>query len=128
MGRSLKKGPYVVERLLEKVYKADQTGNREPIKTWARACTIVPEFIGKNFAIHNGKNFIKLYVTEDMVGHKLGEFAPTRTFRGHGGKGGQGRQEVRPSVSGGSPPAVGAIQRRRGEPALPKTRALGNRP
>ena len=89
MGRSLKKGPYVVERLLEKVYRADQTGNREPIKTWARACTIVPEFIGKNFAIHNGKNFIKLYVTEDMVGHKLGEFAPTRTFRGHGGKGGK---------------------------------------
>jgi len=86
MGRSLKKGPYVVERLLERVYKADQTGNREPIKTWARACTIVPEFIGKNFAIHNGKTFIKLYVTEDMVGHKLGEFAPTRTFRGHGGK------------------------------------------
>ena len=86
MGRSLKKGPYVVERLLERVYKADQTGNREPIRTWARACTIVPEFIGKNFSIHNGKNFIKLYVTEDMVGHKLGEFAPTRTFRGHGGK------------------------------------------
>ena len=86
MGRSLKKGPYVVERLLERVYKADQTGNREPIKTWARACTIVPEFIGKNFAIHNGKNFIKLYVTEDMVGHKLGEFAPTRVFKGHSGR------------------------------------------
>src|SRR5258707_15055820 len=90
MGRSLKKGPYVVERLLEKVYRADQSGNREPIKTWARACTIVPEFVGKNFAIHNGKNFIKLFVTEDMVGHKLGEFAPTRTFRGHGGKAGKG--------------------------------------
>src|SRR5205807_8958312 len=86
MGRSLKKGPYVVERLLEKVYRADNTGSREPIRTWARACTIVPEFIGKNFAIHNGKTFIKLFVTEDMVGHKLGEFAPTRTFRGHGGK------------------------------------------
>ena len=64
MGRSLKKGPYVVERLLEKVYKAENTGNREPIKTWARACTIVPEFVGRNFAIHNGKNFIKLFVTE----------------------------------------------------------------
>jgi small subunit ribosomal protein S19 len=86
MSRSSKKGPYVVERLLEKVERVDRVGQREPIKTWARACTIVPEFIGKNFAIHNGKNFTKLYVTEDMVGHKLGEFAPTRTFRGHGGK------------------------------------------
>jgi small subunit ribosomal protein S19 len=88
MGRSLKKGPYVDERLLEKVVRADSTGQREPIKTWARACTIVPEFVGKNLSIHNGKTFVKLYVTEDMVGHKLGEFAPTRTFRGHGGKGG----------------------------------------
>ena len=86
MSRSSKKGPYVVERLLEKVEKVDRVGQREPIKTWARACTIVPEFIGKNFAIHNGRTFMKLYVTEDMVGHKLGEFAPTRTFRGHGGK------------------------------------------
>ena len=85
MGRSVKKGPYVNERLLAKVEKQQRTGSREPIKTWARACTIVPEFIGKNFAIHNGKNFIKLYVTEDMVGHKLGEFAPTRMFRGHSG-------------------------------------------
>jgi small subunit ribosomal protein S19 len=86
MSRSSKKGPYVVERLLDKVERNDRMGNREPIRTWARACTIVPEFVGKNFAIHNGKNFTKLYVTEDMVGHKLGEFAPTRTFRGHGGK------------------------------------------
>lgn len=90
MGRSLKKGPYVDERLLEKVERSETSGVREPIRTWARACTIVPEFIGKNFAIHNGKTFIKLYVTEDMVGHKLGEFAPTRLFRGHGGKGGKG--------------------------------------
>jgi small subunit ribosomal protein S19 len=86
MGRSLKKGPYVVERLLAKVERADQSGNREPIKTWARACTIVPEFVGKNFNIHDGRRFVKLFVTEDMVGHKLGEFAPTRTFRSHGGK------------------------------------------
>ena len=86
MGRSLKKGPYVVERLLEKVMKADASGSREPIKTWARACTIVPEFVGKHFAIHDGRKFVKLYVTEDMVEHRLGEFAPTRTFRGHGGK------------------------------------------
>jgi small subunit ribosomal protein S19 len=89
MGRSLKKGPHVSERLLEKVFRADASGSREPIKTWARACTIVPEFVGKNFAIHNGKTFLKLYVTEDMVGHKLGEFAPTRTFKTHGGKGGK---------------------------------------
>ena len=92
MGRSLKKGPYVDERLLEKTDRARAGGSREPIKTWARACTIVPEFVGMNFAIHNGRTFMKLYVTEDMVGHKLGEFAPTRTFKGHGGKGG-GKQK-----------------------------------
>ena len=86
MSRSSKKGPYVVERLLEKVARADASGSREPIKTWARACTIVPEFVGKHFAVHNGCTFIKVYVTEDMVAHKLGEFAPTRTFKGHGGK------------------------------------------
>jgi small subunit ribosomal protein S19 len=62
-----------------------ETGSREPIKTWARACTIVPEFVNHSFLVHNGKNFIKVFVTEDMVGHKLGEFAPTRIFRGHGG-------------------------------------------
>jgi small subunit ribosomal protein S19 len=93
MGRSLKKGPYVVERLLEKASKSDASGSREPIKTWARSCTIVPEFIGKNFAIHNGKTFVKLYVTEDMVGHKLGEFAPTRIFRSHGGKSAKGARK-----------------------------------
>ena len=93
MGRSTKKGPYVDERLLEKVDKSEASGAREPIRTWSRACTIVPEFIGKNFAIHNGKTFVKLYVTEEMVGHKLGEFAPTRTFRGHGGKGGKTAQK-----------------------------------
>jgi len=92
MGRSLKKGPYVDERLLEKVEKAETSGDSGPIRTWSRACTIVPEFIGKNFEVHNGKTFIKIYVTEDMVGHKLGEFAPTRTFRGHGGKQQKGRR------------------------------------
>ena len=86
MGRSLKKGPYVDLRLLAKVEKQQRTGSREPIKTWARDCTIVPDFIGHTFMIHNGKNFMKLFVTEDMVGHKLGEFAPTRKFRSHGGK------------------------------------------
>ena len=86
MGRSLKKGPYVDLRLLAKVEK--QGANKEPIKTWARDCTIVPEFVGATFLVHNGKQFLKVYATEEMVGHKLGEFAPTRTFRGHsGGKG-----------------------------------------
>jgi small subunit ribosomal protein S19 len=85
MGRSLKKGPNVDERLLQKVERSTATGSRDPIRTWSRACTIVPDFVGKHFAIHNGRTFIKLYVTEDMVGHKLGEFAPTRHFRGHSG-------------------------------------------
>ncbi len=92
MARSLKKGPSVDERLYEKVEKAESAGNRESIKTWARACTIVPEFVGRNFAVHNGKTFVKLFVTEDMVGHKLGEFAPTRTFRSHGGKSAKGKR------------------------------------
>ncbi|MBI3821192.1 MAG: 30S ribosomal protein S19 [Planctomycetes bacterium] len=85
MGRSVKEGPYVNERLLAKVEKQQRTGSREPIKTWARDCTVVPDFIGHTFMVHNGKNFMKLFVTEDMVGHKLGEFAPTRMFKGHSG-------------------------------------------
>lgn len=86
MARSLKKGPYVVESVYRKVEKLAAQNRREPIKTWARACTIVPEFVGANFLVHNGKTHVKVYVTEEMVGHKLGEFAPTRTFKGHGGK------------------------------------------
>lgn len=85
MSRSSKKGPYYDERLLGKVERAQRTGNREPIRTWARDCTVVPDFVGQTFLIHNGRQFIKLYVTEDMVGHKLGEFAPTRIFKGHSG-------------------------------------------
>ncbi len=85
MSRSLKKGPHVDERLLAKALRQQRGGKKEPIQTWSRDCTIVPEFIGITFAIHNGRQFMKLYVTEDMVGHKLGEFAPTRTFRGHSG-------------------------------------------
>ena len=88
MSRSLKKGPYVDERLLAKVERNQRTNNREPIKTWARDCTVVPDFVGVTFLVHNGRQFIRVYITEDMVAHKLGEFAPTRTFRGHsGGKG-----------------------------------------
>lgn len=83
MGRSLKKGPYVVERLYMKVEQLNQRNKREPIKTWARRCTIVPEFVGHTFKVHNGRAFLDVFVTEDMVGHKLGEFSSSRTFRGH---------------------------------------------
>jgi small subunit ribosomal protein S19 len=85
MGRSLKKGPFVDEKLFGKVLNQKNTGGYEPIKTWARRCTIVPEFVGATFMVHNGKMFHKVYVTEDMVGHKLGEFSPTRLFKGHSG-------------------------------------------
>ena len=85
MSRSLKKGPYVDEKLFRKVVRAKETGDRTPIKTWARACTIVPEFVGHTFAVHNGKTHMNVFCSEDMVGHKLGEFAPTRMFRGDTG-------------------------------------------
>lgn len=84
MSRSLKKGPYIDEKLLKKVKAQIESGKKEPIKTWARNSQIAPEFVSFTFAIHNGKNFISVYVTESMVGHYLGEFAPTRTFRSHG--------------------------------------------
>ncbi len=87
MGRSLKKGPYVDEKLLKKLAQRDSSGSREPIKAWARRSTIAPEFIGHTFLVHNGRAHITVYVTEEMIGHKLGEFAPTRTFRGHGARG-----------------------------------------
>lgn len=83
MGRSLKKGPFVDEKLFKKVLKQKETGARDPIKTWARRCTIVPEFVSHTFSVHNGKVHKSVFIVEDMVGHKLGEFSPTRTFRGH---------------------------------------------
>jgi small subunit ribosomal protein S19 len=83
MARSVKKGPWVEPRLHRKVEKAQAEGDRKPIKTWARASTILPEYVGMTFMVHNGKTFWKVFVTEDMVGHRLGEFSPTRTFRGH---------------------------------------------
>ena len=86
MSRSNKKGPYVDVKLREKVEKLNEQGKKEPIKTWARACTIIPEFVNHTFLVHNGKAFLKVLVTEEMVGHKLGEFSLTRIFRGHGGK------------------------------------------
>jgi small subunit ribosomal protein S19 len=91
MSRSLKKGPFVDPKLYAKVDRMIGTGRKEPIKTWARACTIVPEFVTHTFMVHNGKMHVKVFITEDMVGHKLGEFAPTRTFKGHGGKGGKSK-------------------------------------
>jgi small subunit ribosomal protein S19 len=86
MSRSQKKGPHVDEKLYRKVMVAKDTGSSSPIRTWYRRCTIVPEFIGQKFEVHNGKSFIPVYVTEDMVGHRLGEFSPTRNYRGHGVK------------------------------------------
>lgn len=86
MSRSLKKGPYVHHSLIKKVAAAQQSKSSSPIKTWSRSSTIIPEMIGITFQVHNGKDFIKVSVVENMVGHKLGEFAPTRTFRVHGGR------------------------------------------
>lgn len=84
MSRSSKKGPYINQKLLKKVQKQKESGDRAPIKTWARSSQISPEFVGHRFAIHNGRTFIEIFVSEAMVGHRLGEFSPTRTFRGHG--------------------------------------------
>ena len=86
MGRSLKKGPYVDEKLFRKVATLNERRAKQPLRTWARACTIIPEFVGHTFEVHNGNKFLRVFVQEDMVGHKLGEFSPTRTFRGHSGK------------------------------------------
>ena len=86
MARSLKKGPYVDDNLVRKIEGLNQSGEKRVIKTWARRSTIAPEFVGHTIAIHTGNKFVPVYITENMVGHKLGEFAPTRTFRGHGGK------------------------------------------
>ena len=84
MGRSIKKGPYVEQHLLDKVEKMNASGKKQPIKTWSRRSMVLPEFVGHTFAIHNGKQHLPIFITENMVGHRLGEFAPTRTFRQHG--------------------------------------------
>lgn len=85
MGRSLKKGPFVEPRLMEKIMSQNENQSRKPIRTWSRRSTITPEFVGHTFQVHNGKNFTTVFVTENMVGHKLGEFSFTRTFKGHSG-------------------------------------------
>ena len=87
MPRSLKKCPYIDQKLLAKIDVAAAAEDKKPIKTWSRASMVTPDFVGLNFAVHNGKTFVPVYVTENMVGHKLGEFAPTRLFRAHGGIG-----------------------------------------
>jgi small subunit ribosomal protein S19 len=86
MARSLKKGPYVDERLFGRIRRMSEIGSKQVVRTWSRSSTITPEFVGFTVAVHNGNKFIPVYITENMVGHKLGEFAPTRIFRGHGGK------------------------------------------
>ena len=85
MGRGIRKGPYGSGKVMKTGQRLEASGGREPIKTWARRCTVIPEFVNHTFLVHNGRNHVRVFVTEDMVGHKLGEFAPTRTFRGHVG-------------------------------------------
>ena len=85
MGRSVKKGPFVQPKLLQRVKAMNESGEKRVLKTWSRASTIFPDFVGHTFAVHDGRKHVPVYITEDMVGHKLGEFAPTRTFRGHAG-------------------------------------------
>jgi small subunit ribosomal protein S19 len=87
MSRSLKKGPYIDEKLMKKVSKAKETNDKKPIRTWARASQIAPEFVGFSFAVHDGRKHVPVFITEEMVGHRLGEFVLTRTFRGHAAKG-----------------------------------------
>ena len=100
MSRSTKKGPYIDPRLMEKVQAQESGGAREPIKTWSRRSTVTPEFVNHTFMVHNGKIFVKVFVSEDMVGHKLGEFSPTRIFRGHGGR------KKEEAAAGAPPPAA----------------------
>lgn len=85
MGRSIKKGPFIDDHLLKKVHDMESSAEKRPIRTWSRRSTIIPEMVGHTIAVHNGKRFVPVYVSENMVGHKLGEFSPTRTFRAHGG-------------------------------------------
>jgi len=107
MSRSTKKGPYVVESVFRKVERLNTANRKQPIKTWARACTIVPEFVGHTFEVHNGRAFLTVFVTEDMVGHKLGEFSHTRTFRGHTNKKEGVSSDAAPAGGKGAPGGKG---------------------
>jgi small subunit ribosomal protein S19 len=86
MGRSVRKGPYVDDKLVNKIRQLNATGEKKVVRTWARSCTVLPEMVGHTLAVHNGRKFLPVFLTENMVGHKLGEFSPTRTFKSHGGK------------------------------------------
>ena len=103
MGRSLKKGPYIDEKLYERIEELNRSRQKKVLKTWSRRSTIAPEFVGHTLAVHNGRKFIPVYVTENMVGHKLGEFALTRTFKGHSGK--KVEKVVTPTRAPGAPGA-----------------------
>ena len=103
MSRSLKKGPFIDEKLIKKALAARTTGDKKVIKTWSRSCTIVPEFVGQKFGVHNGRDFINVFVEENMVGHKLGEFSPTRKFIGHGGK--MAKEEAKATTAKAAPSA-----------------------
>jgi small subunit ribosomal protein S19 len=107
MSRSTKKGPNVDPKLRQRVMRQKEAGDREPLKAWRRACVIVPEFVNHTFMIHQGKTFVKLFVTEEMVGHRLGEFAATRTFRGHSGR----RAKAEAGAAAGAPAAAAAPAR-----------------
>ena len=117
MTRAIWKGPFVEESLIKKVEKQKNETNKKPIKTWSRKSTIIPDFVGISFLIYNGKKFIPITVSEDMVGHKLGEFAPTRQFSGHTPADKKAAQEASPTTSGASKPAPGAAA---STPAKPK--------
>ncbi|MDQ6829655.1 MAG: 30S ribosomal protein S19 [Gemmatimonadota bacterium] len=104
MARSVKKGPYVLESLLKKVRSMNQRNEKRVVKTWSRSSTVTPEFVGHTFAVHNGNKFIPVYVSENMVGHKLGEFSPTRLFRGHSGKAIDKKASAAPAAP--APPAA----------------------
>ena len=104
MARSVKKGPFVDKHLLNKTLEAQRTKSKKVVKTWSRRSTIVPDLVGHTFAVHNGRKFIPVFVTENMVGHKLGEFAPTRTFHGHTGD----KKAAKPGAAPGAAPAAAA--------------------
>jgi small subunit ribosomal protein S19 len=108
MGRSVKKGPFVQHALLKRVHGMNQRNEKRVIKTWSRASTVLPEFVGHTFAVHNGNKFIPVYVTENMVGHKLGEFSPTRLFRGHTGARKEDKKVDTPPSAAGAAPAGAA--------------------
>src|SRR5437867_12219 len=120
MGRSVKKGPFVQEALAKKVEALNSRNEKRVVKTWSRASTVLPEFVGHTFAVHNGNKFIPVYVRENMVGHKLGEFAPTRLFRGHTGQKAVDKKVGAPvSAPGAAPPAGAAAAPGAAAPAAP---------